>query len=387
MIRTTGNNREYRVMENLNLSYVEEFENTASTDGDSLYTVDGSEEGQISESVFYETTDEQFTAPANGNVVNVDNDFGGDIASAIASANEGDTVQLGNNVYYTDGITINKNIVLNGVEGSIIDGTGTGSSILTLTPEASGATIQNMEITNGNNGIYGSGATNITLQNLNINNIGINQTIRHGENNTGIMLNRADGVQILDSNLNNIGRKGVGIGDTSGALVSGVVVENVNLDAQHAQSHDAAGVKFYNTFNATVKDSYFDNINANNIWNDITSGTTIEGNTVAGVGDNFIKPDFNTNVEISGIYNEKSVNSTVTGNTADSLDGFLAYNATAFTTESMALEDNNFSHSGVNTTDYWANKDAEILIATTENAADANFDLYHQDYLAEANIG
>ena len=374
-------------MENLNLSYVEEFENTASSNADSLYTVDGSEESQIGESVFYETTNEQFAAPANGNVVDVENDFNGDLAGAIASANSGDTVELGNNVYYTDGIVIDKNIVLSGQEGSVINGNGTGESIIRITSEGSGATVQNIEITNGNNGIFGDNATNLTLQNLDINNIGIDQTIRDGQNNTGIILNKANGTQVLDSRLNNIGRKGIGIGDTSDALISNVVVENVNLDAQHAQSHDAAGVKFFNTFNTTVQDSYFDNINANHIWNDTTNSTTIEGNTIEGVGDSFVIPDFNDNVDISGIYNEKSVDSTVRGNTADSLDEFLAYNATAFTTESMALEDNIFSHSGVNTTDFWTNQEAEIQIATTQNPNDANFDLFSQDYYAQANIG
>ena len=99
---------------NLDLSYVEEFKNTTSIEDGSLYTADESGENPIGESVFYDV-------PANSNVVDVENDFNGDLASAIASANSGDTVQLGNKVYYTDGIVIDKNIVLSGVEGSVID--------------------------------------------------------------------------------------------------------------------------------------------------------------------------------------------------------------------------------------------------------------------------
>ena len=373
-------------MENSDWSYVENFDNIETENLDSLYPIDDSED-QISESVFSETTEGSELDRSVGNVIDVEIDFGGDLEAAIAAANNGDLVQLGENVYYTEGITIDKNIIVSGIEGSVIDGNGTGSSILVLTPQASGTTIENIEIINGNNGIYGNGAKNLTLRNLNINNIGIEQTIRFGENNTGITLNKADGVQILDSNLSNIGRKGVGIGDTNGAFISGLTVQNVNLDAQHAQSHDAAGVKFFNTFNATVENSYFASINANNIWNDTSSNTTIEGNTIEGVGDSFIKPSFNTNVDISGIYNEKSVNSQIEDNNVDSLDDFSALNATAFSTESMILEENSWSQFELNTTDYWANEEAEKLIAITEDPGAADFSLFTQDYYAWANIG
>ena len=365
---------------NLDLSYVEEFKNTTSIEDGSLYTADESGENPIGESVFYDV-------PANSNVVDVENDFNGDLASAIASANSGDTVQLGNKVYYTDGIVIDKNIVLSGVEGSVINGNGTGSSIITIDSPASGTTVQNIEITNGNNGIFGNNAQNLTLQNLNINNIGIDQTIRNGQNNTGITLNKADGTQILDSRLTNIGRKGIGIGDTNNALIKNVTVEDVNLGAQHAQSHDAAGVKLFNTYNVTVSDSSFDDINAINIWNDTTHSTNIEGNTVKDVGDSFIKPDFNTNVGIYGIYNEKSYNSTVRYNYADAIGEFTAFNATAYSEQSMTISDNNFSSFELGSTDYWTNEAAEKLVAETIEANQADFSLFSQDYYNQAIIG
>lgn len=382
----------------LYLSYAEDLKNTTSTEDGSLDLVDGGEnsigesaesgslypadggENPIGESVFYDV-------PANSNVVDVENDFNGDLVSAIASASSGDTVQLGNKVYYTDGIVIDKNIVLSGVEGSVIDGAGTGSSIVTINSEGSGTTIQNIEITNGNNGIFSANATNLTLQNLDINNIGVNQTIRQGQNNTGITLNKSDGTQILDSSLSNIGRKGIGIGDTNNALIKNVTVEDVNLGAQHAQSHDAAGVKLFNTYNVTVSDSSFDDINAINIWNDTTHSTIIEGNTIKEVGDSFIKPDFNTNVGIYGIYNEKSYNSTVRYNYADAIGEFTAFNATAYTTESMTFSDNDFSSFELGSTDYWSNEAAEKLVAETIEANQADFSLFSQDYYNQANIG
>ena len=173
--------------------------------------------------------------------IDVDNDFGGNLESAIASANNGDVIQLGSNVYYTDGITLDKDITIDGKEGSVVNGGGTSQAVFNLTSGATGATIQDVEITNANIGINGNGAFNLTLQNLDINNIGIDRTIRDGQNNSGILLGYANGLQLLNSRIFNIGRKGVGVGDTDGAVISGLTVQDVNLAAQHAQSHDAAG--------------------------------------------------------------------------------------------------------------------------------------------------
>ena len=333
------------------------------------------------------TSNNDLVAETTGNIINVDNDFGGDLQSAIAAASDGDVVKLGSNVYYTDGITLNKDITIDGQQGSVINGNGTVNSIFTLYSEASGATIQDVEITNGNNAITGNGVFDLTLQNLNINNIGLAQVMRDGQNNTGIVLNRADGLQLLNTVMSDIGRKGVGINDTDGALVSGLSVQNVNLDAQHAQSFDAAGIKFYNTNRLTVEDSYFSNNNAMSIWSDTCSNITMEGNIVENVGADFLAPKFNTNVEIAGIYNEKSPNSIIRNNEATALDGFSAFNATEFSTESMTLEGNNFSSMAVNTTDYWVNESVEKLIATTEDPDAANFDLFADEYFAQANIG
>ena len=324
--------------------------------------------------------------PADANVISVDNDFGGDLKSAIASANDGQVVQLGGNTYYASEITIDKDITIDGQEGTIIDGGGTSESIVYLNEGATGATIQDIEITNGNNGIFGQNANNLTLQNLNVNNIGINQTIQEGQNNTGIVLGHAEGLQLLNSIVSNIGRNGVSIGDTDGATISGINVQDVNLAAQHAQSHDAAGIKFFNTNAVVLKDSYFANINAMHIWNDTTNGTVLDNNTVVDVGSDFLAPSFNTNVDISGIYNEKSSNSIVKNNVGTAIEGFNAYNATEFTTETMTLENNDFSSTGIGTTDYWVNESAEKLIAVTEDPYAADYSLFAGEYEAQLNI-
>jgi ABC-type phosphate transport system substrate-binding protein len=223
--------------------------------------------------------------------------------------------------------------------------------------------------------------SSLTLQNLDINNIGISQPNQDGQNNTGMVLNQADGFQVIDCSISNIGRKGIGIGDTIGGTVSGVTVDGINLAAQHPQNHDAAGVKFYNTTDVAVKDSNFFNINAHAIWNDTSTGTTIENNTVQDVGSDFIAPGFNTGVgSINGIYEEKSANSKVNNNNVTANEGFLAFNATDFSTKTLSLGDNNFSSQELGTTDYYVNEQAENLIATTENPTEANFDLIAADY-------
>ena len=319
-------------------------------------------------------------------IINVDKDFGGNLKGAIASANDGDVVKLGSKTYYTSGITIDKDITIDGQKGSVVNGGGTLASIFNLTQGATGATIQDIEITNGNNGIYGNGAHNLTLQNLNVNNIGINNPIRTGSNNVGIALGHADGLKLLNSKVHNVGRKGVSVGDTDGAIIGGISVQNINLAAQHSQSHDAAGIKFFNTNDVIIRNSYFSDINANNIWNDTTNGTLIKGNRIVNAGEDFLAPSFNKNVGMVGIYNEKSSNSIVKNNNATSVGKFVAFNATEFTTETMTLENNNFSSFEINTRDYWVNEAAEKLIALTENPDEANFGLFADEYFAQANI-
>jgi hypothetical protein len=324
--------------------------------------------------------------PTTNHTIDVDRDFGGDLASAIAAASSGDVVQLGNNRYYTSGITIDKNIILDGQENSVIDGGGTYNSIITLYSGASGATIQDIEITNGNNGILGHAATNLTLQNLEIHNIGKNGLIADS-NQTGIALDHADGLKLSNTSVYDVDRKGIGVGDTNGAQITNVNVQSVNLAAHHAQSHDTAGIKFFNTNNVTLKDSYFEKINAFHIWNDTTNKTTLDNNNVVNVGSDFLAPSFNTNVNIAGIYNEKSSNSVVRYNQGTAVGNFAAFNATEFSTQSMTFEDNNsFSKMEFGTQDYWVNQWAETTIATTENPDEANFSLFANEYYAQAVI-
>ena len=321
------------------------------------------------------------TSNSNGMTIDVDNEFYGNLADAIASAEDGDTLELSDKTYYTSGITIDKDITLFGREATIIDGMGTSNTIINLNPGASGATIQNIKITNGNNGIYSYGASNLTLQNLDVYNIGNNQRISSGQNNTGIILNYATGLNLIDSRVSDVSRNGVSIGDTNGATINNLTVENINLAAQHSQSHDAAGIKFFNTNDVVLSNSYFANINANNIWNDTTNKTTIENNTIENVGSVYLEPSFDDNVDISGIYNEKSSNSVVRYNYASAVENFAAYNATEFTTETMSVYDNDFSLEEINTEDYWVDEYAEKLIATTEDPAEADFTLFSEAYL------
>ena len=105
------------------------------------------------------------------------------------------------------------------------------------------------------------------------------------------------------------------------------------------------------------------------------------------MGEDFIRPEFNQNVIVSGIYNEKSYESVVEGNKVTTLGDYVAFDATAFTTETMELGENDFANIELNTTDYWANKEAEITVAITEDPAEANFSLFEDDFFEGANIG
>ena len=326
--------------------------------------------------------------PENGGrVISVDNEHGGNIQNAIANARDGDVVQLGNKTYYTSGIYLDKDITLTGKSDTVIDGGGTYNTVIKIVESASGATIQNLEITNATNGIYSNRAYNLTLQNLDINDIGNNHVVRSGQNNIGIVANHANGLRLLDSTMENMGRSGVNVGDTDGAVISGITVKNVNLEAQHAQSHDAAGIKFFNTNDILLKDSYFSDINANHIWNDTTTNTTIENNTIEKVGEDFLRPTFNPYVDITGIYNEKSHNSTVTDNRSTAVGEFTAFRATEYTIETMVMFGNDFSSVELGSTDYWVNETVEILIAETENPSQADFSLFSNEYYQHMNIG
>lgn len=53
----------------------------------------------------------------------------------------------------------------------------------------------------------------------------------------------------------------------------------------------------------------------------------------------------------------------------------------------MTYGDNDFSSYELGTTDYWVNELAEKLVALTEDPDQANFSLFADEYLSQANIG
>lgn len=327
--------------------------------------------------------------PSN-KVINVDKDFAGDLEKAIAAANDGDTVELGRNTYETSGLNINKDITIDGVRGqTVINGGGATDSIITVNEEGSGATIKDVEITDGNNGINVKGASDVTLANLNINNIGIDAPVRDGQNNIAISLGGADGFKVLDSSISDIGRKGIGVIDTDGGIIDGVTLSDINLAAEHSQSFDAGGIKLFNTNDVTISDNKLSGINAFNIWDDITSNTTIDGNEITGVGADFLAPEYNSFVRVAGIYVEKTHQSTVDNNTVTvSNDDFFAFDATEFSTETLVLGDNNdFPSTDIGSTDFWANEELEKRVAITEDPDAANFSLFEDDFYNGGTFG
>ncbi|MBW4536574.1 MAG: right-handed parallel beta-helix repeat-containing protein [Pleurocapsa minor HA4230-MV1] len=328
---------------------------------------------------------------SSSKVLNVDKDFGGDLEKAIAAANDGDTVELGRKTYKTDGIELNKDITIDGVRGqTVIDGGGTSNSVFRLHSDSSGTTIKDAEITNGDNGVNVTGAKNVTLSNLDINNIGIENPIRNdGTHNIGISLADADGFKVFDSEISDIGRKGIGVIDTDGGIIDGVTLSDINLAAEHSQSVDAAGIKLFNTNDITISDNKLSGVNAFNIWDDITCNTTIDGNEITGVGDDFLAPEYNTFVRVGGIYVEKTHQTTVDNNKVTvGNDDFFAFDATEFSTETMVLGDNNeFPSTDIGSTDFWANEEIEKLVAITEDPDAADFSLFADDFYNGGTYG
>lgn len=53
--------------------------------------------------------------------------------SAIAEANDGDTIEISSNTDFTNGITLDKDLTIDGQEGTIIDGGRTSASLFDLT--------------------------------------------------------------------------------------------------------------------------------------------------------------------------------------------------------------------------------------------------------------
>ncbi|WP_448530170.1 T9SS type A sorting domain-containing protein [Raineya sp.] len=100
------------------------------------------------------------------------------INNAIATASNGDVINIDNGTY--DGCTLNKSVSLigQGIGVTIIQGTGTGYGI-NVTTSINNVTISNLTITNFQNGIYFSNtATNI--QNLTFNSISVSGNASHG---------------------------------------------------------------------------------------------------------------------------------------------------------------------------------------------------------------
>ena len=215
---------------------------------------------------------------------------------------------------------------------------------------------------------------------MEIHDIGNDEIVRGGEENTAIALTHADGFEIYNSDIYNVSKKGVGINDTDGGIVSGLSIQDINLEAEHGQSLNAGGIKLFNTNEVTVSNNDLSNINAFYIWNDLTNSTIIEDNYITGVGEDFLAPEFNNMVTVSGIYNEKSFESIVRGNFGEAVGDFLAFDATEFSTETMILEDNDFSSMEINSTDFWANEELETIVAITEDPKEAGFELFADSF-------
>lgn len=338
-------------------------------------------------SLEFERNFTEVQADEGGQVINVE--AGQDIQAAIDSANNGDVVRLGEGTFNVESLFIDKDITLDGVEGSVIDGGGTEETLITLGQNASGATLQDFELTNAKNGIYSDGSDNLTINNLDINNIGLGELTdtSFGANNTAILVANTSGTEITNNSISDIGRLGitVKVSDGGDILVDGNRISNVNRDGLHSQSHDAGGIKLFDTTDVTVSNNELFDINAQNIWADTVNLTTITGNEVE-IAEDVFNP-FNDLVGngVMGIYNEKSWNAVISGNSVKTeTEGDFAIRSTEANYDSLSEFDNLF----VGPTDfksetYWADEAVERDVALGNSV----FEDFSETYINETLNG
>ena len=292
---------------------------------------------------------------------------GDDIQAAIDSASDGDVIKLAQGTYTTSGLTIDKDITLDGEEGTVIDGQGADGKIITIGENADGATLQDLELTNASNGVFADGADDLLIQNLDINNIGLGELSNSGfeADNTGILVANTSGTQILNNQLSDIGRLGITVKESDGGdiLIDGNSLSNINLDAQHSQAHDAGGIKLFDTAGVTISNNDFDRVNAHNLWLDTVNETEVSGNSINIDDDLFQAGSEQSGLGLMGIYNEKSYNADITNNSISALgENDFAIRSTADNFSSLTESANDFDGNvDFQSETYWAGQSADQI--------------------------
>ena len=151
---------------------------------------------------------------------------------------------------------------------------------------------------------------------------------------------------------------------TDNGLISGLDVQNINLEGKNALNWDVAGIKLFDTTNIEIADNFLSGVNGHAIWSDTSKGTSVTNNLVQGVGEvlagsvgNAASAGGTERDNTTGIYIEKTADATVDGNTVNGLDGFDFIAATSYSSGSSSLGQNASSSVATNRTDYWINND------------------------------
>ena len=265
---------------------------------------------------------------------------GGDLQAAIDSAKNGDVIKLEAGTYDISDLTINKQITIDGTDGTVLDGGGSETGINILSG-GSGSVIQDVEMMNfQDRAISGTGAKNLLLQNLDIHHVGIGSPLQGDNRNTAIHLDGADGFQILNSNITDVDRKGIGIGVTNGGVISGVSIAGINEGNNHDRTWDVGAIKSFQASNIDVIGNAADAINGNALWFDHSDGVYAQDNIITNVGLGDIGLNGAQIDNTRGLYFETSTNSGASNNTITGENGFEMITVTNQSAGSFSLGDN-----------------------------------------------
>jgi hypothetical protein len=238
-----------------------------------------------------------------GNIVEVAP--GGDVQAAVNSAAEGSVIKLGAGVYNVADLNIYKSITLDGTEGTIFDGQNQAKKGINIS-NAPNVTVQDISFRNyTDQGIYANGVKGMTLQNIDMQKIGDNAEAKSANNNdTGIMVDGATDSVIRNVSMDDIKKKGIGLGVGKNNTIENVAITNINKEGHYDVNNDVGAIKTMLETGTTIRNNQIGTVvNGNSLWVDSGgAGSVVEGNS------------FTDSSNKRGVYIEKTPNTTVTNN-------------------------------------------------------------------------
>lgn len=241
-------------------------------------------------------------AQGGGNVIEVAP--GEDLQAAIEKAPDGSVIKLGAGVYNVSDLNVYKSITLDGTDGTVFDGQNQ-AKLAIKAMNAPNITLQDISIRNyTDQGIYANSTDGLTVQNIDMQKIGDNGEAKSANNNdAGIQADNVTNSVFRNLSMDDIKKKGIGLGLGKNNLVENVAITNVNKEGHYDVNNDVAGIKTMLETGTTIRNNQLGTVNGNSLWVDSGgAGNKVEGN------------QFTDNSNKRGVYIEKTPNTTVTNN-------------------------------------------------------------------------